>query len=150
MAYEEPNLPVAGNPTSVSGFGAPVRNSLIWLKTAVDGALSVSARKGGSATDWTVLGDTTYTSPKAAIQLCNGYVEFDNSSDLEASKTVTYPVAFSGTPVAFPKIRLSVASGMTIESTGESASGCTITIRKSSGSGVLSYGFELLAIGPVA
>ena len=38
MAYEEPDLPVAGTPVSVANFGVKVRNSLIYLKSLGGGA----------------------------------------------------------------------------------------------------------------
>ena len=98
--YEEPDLPVAGNAVSTSGFGFKARNSIIWLKEQVDALISiVSYRQGGSATDWNTAGTTNYTPTKSKIQ--TGTREFAFAGQSGMGFTITFPVEFSAIPQVY-------------------------------------------------
>lgn len=59
------------------------------------GANKVTSRQGGSATNWSTVGDTNYT-PTSCKMEC-GVKQCDGSGDA----TVTFPVAFAYVPIVF-------------------------------------------------
>lgn len=95
MAYEEPELPVAGNPVSVSGFGAKVRNSIIWLKSQIDNSLAVTYHQGGSETQLNVPGTSNYA--KSGETMIHGVAYFPTGS-ATTTVTVTYPFTWAHEP----------------------------------------------------
>jgi hypothetical protein len=103
MGYEEPDLPVAGNPVSTSGFGFKVRNSLIWIKEQLDillvsPALTISKRQGGSATDCSTPGTTNYTPTTSVEQIGVAAIAFGSGTAQATTVTVTFPVEFTDVP----------------------------------------------------
>ncbi len=79
----------------VGGSGAPVDLTAAQLAAigAAGGLLAVNNRQGGSASDWGTSGTTNYTPATSRVQI--GTTLTDGSG----VATVTFPAAFSGTPV---------------------------------------------------
>jgi len=100
MAYEEPDLPVAGNPVSTSSFGFKVRNSVIWLKEQVDtlltGNIPIAGHQGGSATALSTPGTTNYT-PTGLVMITGVAYFAIGDNDV----TVTYPFTWAEKPFVF-------------------------------------------------
>lgn len=105
MAYDEPDLPVAGNPISTSGFGFKVRDSIIWLKSQIDTAFSLVKRQGGNATNWNTPGTDNYTISGAKIQTGVVVTETISGTGGTAAVTVTFPEAFTETPLVFRNLQ---------------------------------------------
>jgi hypothetical protein len=104
MAYQEPELPVATEPVSVSSFGAKVCNAIIWLKEQVDALLAapssvISGRIGGSATVWATPGTTGYAPTAGDYHLETGVVQIAVSGGSYSAPKVTYKTAFTNIPV---------------------------------------------------
>ncbi len=103
MAYQEPDLPVAQEPVSVSAFGSKVRNSIMWLKEQIDilaTALTFSYRQGGSATDWNAGGTTNYAITSLPLIQVGSY-HFSMTSVLAEAHMITFNTPFSVKPIVF-------------------------------------------------
>ena len=107
---------------------------------------NLSRRQGGSATDWSAPGTSSYTPGTARMQC--GTFRFSIASGV----TVTFPTAFSQPPVVFatPKRDIGYSGGMVLAATGVSASGFTVGLVVVGGTidPFAEYDIFWLAIGP--
>lgn len=156
MAYQEPDLPVAGQPVSVSAFGSKVRNSIIWLKEQVDAYLGKSAlyRQGGNATDWDTAGVTNYIPEKSIIQ--TGTKEFAFTGNSSLGLSITFPIEFSAKPQVYVSLvkpwnsegqKITTVCVSTYDPV--STTGCRIFCEASSAATV-TVNVNWMAIGPIA
>lgn len=106
MAWTDPRTWVIGELVTKAIMDLHVRDNLNYLKDQVDvlvNKLSLAARQGGSATDWSSGGGTDYTPATAIIQCGVSYTDSADSNNTPdgyvGSVTVTFPVAFSNKPV---------------------------------------------------
>jgi len=76
-----------------------VRDNLKYLKEQLSTALQVTARKGGSATDWSATGTSNYTPSVAKSQTGVGSISFSASNS--GNVVVTFPTAFANIPIVF-------------------------------------------------
>lgn len=85
-------------------------------------------RQGGSSSDWSAAGTTTYT--PGAVRMQGGSLAIPFSAEIYVIGSVTFPVAFDDPPQVFLQI---LASGVslipTLEGAGLTASGFTFTVR---------------------
>lgn len=102
-------------------------------------------RKGGDATNWNTVGTTNYTIP-TATRIQAGVV----SCPAASHTTVTFPVAFSGTPLIFLMGSAGVSTSASLDSLasgGVDPSGSQFSINILIGSGG-PYNIQWFAIGP--
>lgn len=102
-----------------------------------DGASKVIKRQGGDASSWKVAGTSNYTPTSAKIQC--GSIECNQSA------VITWPEAFSDTPVVFAIAIDSTFAA--IRASTVSSTGCTFVSQGHDGSLVSTY-IYWLAIGP--
>ena len=75
-----------------------------------DNMLDLVARQGGSGTDWSAGGTTNYTNPRAKMQAGAINVTIPANVSL-TSVTISFPQAFSGTPLVMQGIQASNGQG---------------------------------------
>lgn len=87
----------------------------------------VARRQGGSATDWSANGTTTYDTSAVNVIMQVGVIRTSTSADLP----VTFPVAFSQPPVVVFGTKLVATSSFPrISAAGVSATGFSVSLVK--------------------
>jgi hypothetical protein len=105
----------------------------------------VHRRQGGSAANWSTNGTTAYTPAKAGIQA--GAAPITLTSAASGSVIVTFPEAFSGTPLAWAS---SNEPNYVVSVTSLSATACTLTVSEKDGQArTVSFSVYWLAVGKV-
>jgi len=133
-SFEDPTVGATTTEISRANFGLKVKNSLNWLKEQVDALATgvvVSARQGGSATDWAVSGATNYT-PTGSILQCGTLQVTMNVGYPSKGTSFTFPIEFGDIPI----VNATFSGGdygydgyiLGIEAS-PTKSGCLITIR---------------------
>lgn len=149
MAWNNPRTWTAARLLS-SQLNEQLRDNMNYLKSAIDGALKITARQGGSATDWDTYGTTNYAlSANSIIQV--GVALITVSSSSQGHTDITYPSAFAGKPLVLLGLLGSPASNAfyDLEPLSRTASGFTAYINyASSVSGSVAVAW--IAIGPTA
>ncbi len=100
-------------------------------------------RQGGHATNWNVLGTTTYT--PTAVRMQGGVRQWTGSAAQIGSVVVTFPVAFSATPLMFINCTGAMILGIVIT---YSSTTTNATIYWAASQQETSIDFAWLAIGP--
>lgn len=126
------NLAVTGDMTR---GGAPVPN--------------LYRRQGGSASAWATAGNSNHIPGQTRMQAGVTSVSVTGASG-NGSTAITFPVAFSNTPIVLVSIVSSSPSTpiATVRAPSVAASGFTAQIRQESGGGDNTYTVSWLAIGP--
>jgi hypothetical protein len=96
-------------------------------------------RQGGSATDWTSAGATTYTPTTVRMQA--GQI----GTEVGGNQTVTFPVAFSAKPLVF--LQVNGAAGYTAIVSALSTTQLSFQVYNAAGSPAATSGVGWLAIG---
>lgn len=106
----------------------------------------VYRRQGGSATIWSATGVTTYT--PGAVRIQCGVVEWTGSLASTGSITVTFPVAFSYSPIVVATAQFGTDQDIVINVQHVSASQVTMRWRKTTGATAGAVDINWVAVGP--
>lgn len=110
------------------------------------------ARQGGSATAWATQGNTnqSITANNGARIEC-GVKRVSWTGTATGSATVTFPTAFSNTPIVYLAMQEPTGTGGDIimpNASSITTTGFTITAQAASGPGTFTYDVSWLAVGP--
>jgi len=106
----------------------------------------VFKRVGGSGTNWDANGETVYSAEKCVIQC--GVAIWSGTAAASGSKTVTFPVPFSGKPICFASSSTGL-SDVSANAYSPNVNSIIILWRRNSGAVISSLLLTWLAIGPV-